>query len=190
MKSNLGNLIFDILDSPAVYNICWVFMALRHIMKYVYLCICVFMYSYHGILLAILIRLNSASGAESENSTLLNIFLMLHLVIADQTSHVIADQMRRALHSTWLGGRWLVTLWPDYKSTYSVLMTNIILTYWWLGWPDCLDGADEADLTVDGKVVICTIHIQRELLFCFFVKSYFFSNKKITSSAFRHIWCG
>ena len=98
--------------------------------------------------------------------------------------------MRRALHSTWLGGRWLVTLWPDYKSTYSVLMTNIILTYWWLGWPDCLDGADEADLTVDGKVVICTIHIQRELLFCFFVKSYFFSNKKITSSAFRHIWCG
>ena len=22
------------------------------------------------------------------------------------------------------------------------------------GWPDCLDGADEADLTVDGKVVV------------------------------------
>ena len=22
----------------------------------------------------------------------------------------------------------------------------------WSGWPDCLDGADEADLTVDGKV--------------------------------------
>ena len=38
-----GNLIFDILEPPAVqiYGICWVYLALRHNV-YVYLCIYVF----------------------------------------------------------------------------------------------------------------------------------------------------
>ena len=42
---SLGNIIFDILEPPAVqkYSICWVFLALRHKL---YLCICEFVFVY------------------------------------------------------------------------------------------------------------------------------------------------
>ena len=42
---SLGNIIFDIIEPPAVqkYSICWVFLALRHKL---YLCICEFVFVY------------------------------------------------------------------------------------------------------------------------------------------------
>ena len=42
---SLGNIIFDILEPPAVYkySICWVFLALRHKL---YSCICEFVFVY------------------------------------------------------------------------------------------------------------------------------------------------